>query len=358
MAKKRKSFLDGILYFVNILVALGLLTSYLAYYIQPGWLTFFAFSALAYPVLLFSNIIFILYWAIKLKPKFFLSLIVIVIGFLHLGRYYQLSGTQKVTIPSKSLKVMTFNVRMFNYYQWIESVFVPQKVKTLVDSEQPDVLIMQEYFKNKDTPNFGYRYKHLKMTNYGHNYGLAIFSKHPIIGSGIIRYNRETTIENDDFHYADIDWNGKIVRVINIHLASVGFGSKDYELLEKGSIGNNGEVKDGVITILKRLHWAYKRRAQQIRVVEEAIDSSPHPVILCGDFNDTPQSFTYHRIDLELVDSFLEAGHGFSKSYVRSPVPLRIDYIFHSDELRAFNFKVIDQELSDHYPVVTELEWK
>lgn len=355
MAGRKRAIADGLIYFLNILSALGLLGAYLAYYVSPELTSLFAFAALAYPVLLLLNLIFVIYWLLRLKLKIMLSVICILIGYQHTSRLHQFSGSNKVVNPASKLKVMTYNVRMFNYYEWIDQKGIPDAIRKTVEDEDPDVLMIQEYYADSD-PGLDYPYKTTKLTNYGKNYGLVIFSKFPIEDSGTIKYT-DQGIENDDFHYADIKWGKKKLRFINIHLASVGLGREDYKLLQNAEDADP-DVRNGLITISKRLHWAFKRRAQQIGAVAKAIEDSPYPVVLTGDFNDVPSSYTYHQIDLLLDDSFLESGRGFGKTYVSSPVPLRIDYIFHSEELRAFDNRVVREKLSDHYPVVAEIELK
>ncbi|MEQ9262822.1 MAG: endonuclease/exonuclease/phosphatase family protein [Owenweeksia sp.] len=360
MAGGKHSFLDSVLYFINVLAALGLLASYLAYYFNPNWFTFFSFAGLAYPVLLFINLIFIIYWMLRFKVKLVLPVICIAMGYLHLSRLYQWGAPNKVVNPGESFKVMTYNVRMFNAYKWIPEDDIPQRIKQLILTEAPDILMLQEFYQSDKTPELDYPYDFTKLTNDGRNYGLTILSKFPITGTGTLRYSEpkegEPTV-NNEFIYADVKWKNETIRFINIHLASVGLGVNDYKRLENPNEGSQEDITNGFLKIIKRLHWAFQRRGEQIGALEKAIADSPHPVVLCGDFNDTPQSYIYHRVDLALNDSFMEAGNGFSKTYARGPVPFRIDYVFHSDELRVNSYKVISQKLSDHYPVITELEF-
>ncbi len=361
MAGRKRSFLDRFLYFFNILSAMGLLASYLAYYFSPQWFTFFSFAGLAYPILLLINLIFVLYWVLRFKLKLILPVICIAAGYLHLERLYQFGSPPKVVNPGESLRVMSYNVRMFNEYQWIPEQGIPQEIGRLINSNAPDVLLLQEYYQSENTPKFQYPHEFTKLTNDGRNYGLKVFSKFPIVETGTLSYdkpNESGVSVNNQFIYADVRWKNRTIRFINVHLASVGLGVSDYQRLQNPNEGSQEEIRNGFLKILKRLHWAFKRRGEQIEAVERAINDSPHPVVLCGDFNDTPQSYTYHRVDLLLNDCFMEAGNGFGKTYARGPVPFRIDYIFHADELRVNRYEVISEKLSDHYPVIAELEFR
>lgn len=355
----KRSVLDGVLYFFNILFALGLLLSYLAYYVPPSFFTLFSFAATGYPVLAFVNILFVIYWAIRLKRKILLPLLCLAIGYLHLPRMYQFGKPERVVGRDQSLKVMSFNVRLFNLYDWLEDEDVAAKITSLIKDENPDVVMLQEYYEKSGDPLKGldYKYRHAKLTNRGKNYGLMILSRHPITGSQLVQVPEDST-GSSEFHFADIRWQGQNIRFINVHLASVGLDHKAYELLERPDSQNQDDLKTGLKNIARRLHHAFRLRAVQTEVIGQVIHESPYPVVVAGDFNDVPHSYIYHQINLDLEDSFMDSGHGFGQTYVRSPIPFRIDYIFHSDSLRSFNFRVVRQELSDHYPIVTELQYR
>lgn len=355
---KKKSFFNGLLYGLNIFVALGLLASYLAFYIPPNSFSFFAFFALAYPILLTINVLFIFYWALRRRIKIVLPLLVILIGFGHLGRLYKIGDDIELDGVEDKLKVMSYNVRMFNSYQWIPEEGVPDKIRMKVESELPDILMVQEYYKGKITPDFGFQYSFVKPTNVSGNYGLSVFSKYPIVNTGTLELRdlgESQSTYNNQFIFADIDWNGKKVRAINIHLASIGLETSDYQRLQNPNEGSQEEIKDGFLKIFKQLDRAFKKRAEQIVALKRAINSSPYPVIVCGDFNDTPQSYTYHQVDILLEDAFMNAGSGFGKTYARGPIPFRIDYIFHSEDFKTYSFKVAKEKLSDHFPVIAEI---
>ena len=224
MSTSRKSVLDGILYFVNIVFALGLLLSYLAYYIPPSAISIFSFAALAYPIWVVVNILFVFYWMIRFKAKILLPLICIGIGYMHLPRMYQPGSPEKVVKTEDRLKVMSFNVRMFNQYKWLKQDDIPEKIWEMIEKEDPDVLLLQEYRDNwkKAPKTLGFPYRKEKLTDWG-RFGSVIFSKFPISASGILPFEGDTA-GNHQFQYADISWKGRKIRFINVHLASVGLG--------------------------------------------------------------------------------------------------------------------------------------
>lgn len=358
MSGRKRSVLDGVLYFINFLFAIGLLMAYLAYYIPPTLVSIFAFAATGYPILVMVNFLFVIYWLIKLKRKILLSLLCIGIGYMHLPRMYQFGKAPIVVQDDESLKVMSYNIRLFNSYNWLEDENVEDRIVELIAEENPDVLLLQEYHQEKDNPlkKLGYKYKHSQLTGWGKDYGLMILSRFPITGSQIVEYPNDST--KKQYHYADISWKNKRIRFVNVHLASIGLEDAEYDLLENANEKNSEEMQQGLRTIVRRMDAAFRKRSAQIQSLSKTIEESPHPVILAGDFNDVPHSWAYHKMDLLLEDSFMDGGEGFGKTYIESHFPLRIDYIFYSEDLQAFNFRKIPQKLSDHYPVVTEIRYR
>ncbi|MFW6224447.1 MAG: endonuclease/exonuclease/phosphatase family protein, partial [Bacteroidota bacterium] len=105
----------------------------------------------------------------------------------------------------------------------------------------------------------------------------------------------------------------------------------------------------------QKLRHGFMERAQQVDFVSEHIHKSPHPVIVCGDFNDTPMSYAYHTMRNNLKDSFTEAGMGFGKTYGGRAPSYRIDYILHSPTINTLSHERLKVPYSDHFPVFARL---
>lgn len=357
MARK-KTVLDGLLYLINIALALPLLISYLAFYIDPELTTVIAFFGLAYPVLLLLNGLFVIYWALRLKKKILLSLVIIGVGGFHLMRTYRFDPGATLANPGSTLKVMSFNVRMYNQYKWLADDGVFEKIEDLIAKEDPDVLAIQEHYFGEEVGDFGYPYQ-LKQQEGKQQVGLVIFSKIPFEHSGEIHYGPGPDGEDAGRSlYADLRFKGKILRVFNAHLASVGFKKEDYQLLENPNDGSKDKIKRGFLKIVGQLHRAFEKRAHQVKILAQAVQNSPHPVLLLGDLNDTPQSFAYHQLNKVLQDAYLTAGSGFQRTYAKGPFPFRIDHVFSSDTLEALQYQVLPEKLSDHYPVTATFHWR
>ena len=96
-------------------------------------------------------------------------------------------------------------------------------------------------------------------------------------------------------------------------------------------------------------------RPKQVDQVMDHIESSPLDAFVCGDFNDNPMSYTYHRLTRGRKDSFIESGKGFGATFSMLWPMLRIDYILFPDRCVGISHDTPRVSYSDHYPVVAEL---
>lgn len=356
------------LWFTNLLCAFALLLSYLAAYVSPAKVWWLAIFGLAMGPLLFINAAFLFTWLLLRKRRFWLSLIMLLVGIGKILSIYHLNlksqATEAELRDSDKLKVMSYNVRLFNLYNWFHNKETRAEIFTYLKKEDPDILCIQEFyssdandgiFKNDDTlrtilkANAQIEYT-LTLRGKDH-WGIATYSKYPIIRRKTVRFHGRS---RNAFIYADIVKGKDTIRVFNTHLESIRFHWEDYKFIE--NLGNDevqqNEISGG-LKILKRLKRAYQTRAEQVAAVETAIRQSPYPVIVCGDFNDTPASFTYRIFADFLTDAFRQTGSGFGTTYA-GPLPLpslRIDYIFHDKRLKSYGFQTHQEHLSDHYGI-------
>jgi endonuclease/exonuclease/phosphatase family metal-dependent hydrolase len=187
------------------------------------------------------------------------------------------------------------------------------------------------------------------------HWGIATFSKYPIVGRGRLFYEEGHT----NFGiFSDVVVRGDTVRVYNVHLQSNYFKEKDYKFIANPDSGGEKEMINGSKSILKRLKKAVIKRSEQVDELRIAINNCPYPFILCGDFNDPPFSYAYQKIREQLADCYLEKGSGFGVTYLGSFPPYRIDYILHSKSIRCDQYQTLNVKLSDHRPIVAWLSLK
>ncbi|MFZ4399647.1 MAG: endonuclease/exonuclease/phosphatase family protein [Bacteroidales bacterium] len=370
MAKKSQHTLFAkFAFFVNIIFAVSLLISYLAFYISPDKQWIIAFFGLLYPFLLIINLIFVIIWLLFLKKHFLLSLIVILIGYNHLNTTFQLSS-RHLKDDGKSIKVLSYNLRLFNVYKYKklskERYNDRNKIFDFIKEEDADIMCFQEFYYDK-TGNFTtldsiIKFQKAKFyhtaytsevkTNKYYN-GVATFSNYPIVNKGKVKFEEKS---DNLCIFSDIVKGKDTIRIYNVHLESIRLSKEDEMFYEDfGNKTEQEEIKLGARKIFSKLKNAFIKRASQARNIAEHIRQSPYPVIVCGDFNDTPDSYAYHIISQNLKDAFVESGKGIGNSYNGKFPSFRIDYILHSNDFSAFDFLVKKADLSDHYPVVAKI---
>lgn len=356
MAKNRKTFFDGLIYVLNTLAAFALMASYLSGYISPKYISWFSILALAYPYLLLANIIFAIWWALRVKIKIVLPIVAIALGYQQIPRVYKSHGSNQVVASGKALKVMTYNVHSLNRYQWLEEDSVAQKISALIAEENPDVLLLQEYYSKSEGWQVDYPHHYTLIGSTNSSTGTIIYSKLPLLDKGYYKLpGPEGAINNGKAIWVDVNWNDKPIRIFNLHLSSVGLEPADYENLSPLDQENQEELQEGLYKIGGSLSAAFKKRAYQVEYLDSLFLQMELPIIVGGDFNDPPHSYTYSTLIEQLQDSYLAAGEGYVKTFDRKPLSLRIDYLMFDDsQLHCHDYKVIEEPYSDHYPVISE----
>ncbi|WP_298781685.1 endonuclease/exonuclease/phosphatase family protein [uncultured Polaribacter sp.] len=298
----------------------------------------FAILSLLVPALIIINIIFVIYWLINLKKQFLLSAIILTIGFFTSTQFYKL--TENNSSFNDDIKVMSYNVRMFNHWKWIEDDNIDQKIKTLIDDKSPDVLLFQEYYTLKKQ-EYSYPYQFIKTKNKKSKIGLAIYSRFPIVNSGSL--NLKNTSNNIIF--ADIVKNKDTIRIYNLHLQSLQLNT------QKENFGQENSEK-----LIVRLKERFKKQAEQTEVFLAHETEWKGKKIIAGDFNNTAYSWVYNQIASNKIDSYLEAGKGFGKTF-NYWFPMRIDFILTDENAIINQHLTFSENYSDHYPILAKINW-
>ena len=369
-----KNVLYSILLYVNFLLAAFLLLSYLSVFVNPEIFWLMAFMGLAYPFLLIINIIFAIFWMFRWNKIFLVSLISILIGWNNITNHFQIPLSRKNIDKTfndkvdniKTIKVLSYNVRLFDRYNWSEQKDAKDKIINFILSNNPDILCLQEYFTSAKSDLSERKIKSvLKQYKYSHvyyniktkdlsNFGIVTFSKYPIIEKGVIKF--ENTFNTGI--YTDIKTNNDTIRIYNNHLQSIKLKSKNYDFFTRLSLRDQEQLKE-FKDISSRLRYAYIMRARQVDLISKHAEDSPFPVILCGDFNDTPVSYTYKKVKGNMKDAFVESGIWTGSTYVGSLPSFRIDYLFFDKKrFNSYNYRTHRVAFSDHYPISCYFELK
>ncbi len=280
--------------------------------------------------------------------------------------HWPAGDTVPAAIADSSLTVMSYNVAQFGLYREKDSRYTRQAIYALIKKQEPDILCMQDFFtsdKNKDANNrenmsqelqMPYRFFSSDFNRDGTlHWGSIIYSRYPIINSSKVKLTEGRLSES--LVYADIARQGDTIRIINMHLQSYRFDQKDYSSIQK----IKAQEDTGLIAtknILQKMRAAMVRRSHQADTVAAFIKRSPYRVIVCGDFNDIPASYTYFTIRGPLQDAFLEKGSGVGRTFAGLAPTLRIDYIFSDPTFKVLSYRKINSNLSDHYPVIAYLK--
>lgn len=331
---------------------------------NPASFWFFSLTGLGFPILFVINLIILILWFLSKRMIAWIPLAAFLVTVVKFPSLIQFDGSSEkpdfVEGQSAEIKLMSFNVRLFDLYNWTHNEATRNSIMNLLSEEQPAILCLQEFYSSErhDFDNVKALKEVLKASNYHleypitlhgkDNWGIATISAYPIVYKGVLYFDQKTA---NICIYTDIKVESDTIRVYNCHLQSVRFGAEEYKFLE--NLGQNEEEQTVKRTksILTRLKTAFIKRAAQSNLIAEHIRECPYPVIVCGDFNDTPLSYTYKQISEGLLDAFRESGFGLGSTYA-GPIPgLRIDYLFHSPAFTSFHYKTIRSKLSDHYPI-------
>jgi endonuclease/exonuclease/phosphatase family metal-dependent hydrolase len=337
---KRLSIFDKIVFIINTLAALLLLAACAVPNISSGQFSFLSFLSLAVPLLVGVNVLFCLYWALKRRRHLWLSLFVLVFGYFTLGTFLKFKFSEEKVLE-EDLSVMSYNVRVFNKFEELDNPNVFEDVKAFVSEENPDIICFQEpgYLRRKEYTDYPYKY-----LEYIHMEGkvlLGIFSKYPIVNSGLVNFPQSP----NNASYADILYKNDTLRIYNVHLQSLGITPG------KGVIRREPSDK-----LFKMLTKSFTLQQQQAKIIEEHMKTTNYKKILCGDFNNTQFSNTYKTIKGDKQDTFIEQGTGYGRTLYFHKFPVRIDFILADPAFKVKSHKNYDGVYSDHFPIMASFE--
>ncbi|HMU44896.1 MAG TPA: endonuclease/exonuclease/phosphatase family protein [Chitinophagaceae bacterium] len=368
---KLRIFTKRFFLYLNVAVVFFFLLACLVPYLNPQRWWFISFLGLAFPFLLVAVLFFMIGWLVILKPRFALiSGIPLLISFKSIGVFFAFHRPElfEYKKESNSIRVATWNVARFIELKRNNNSGSQVRLKMLeqIKKQDADILCLQEFHTSIDTSYYnnikavkelGYPYFYFSFDEDGdkHYYSSIIFSRFPVIDSGLVRYPRPTL--PDALIHADILVNKDTIRVYTTHLQSLQFSKNDYRSLHE--IKN---VDDSLLsnsrTIFSKLKRGVSYRSIQAGIIKDVLANSPHPVIFCADLNDVPNSYAYFTVRNGMQDAFLKKGFGIGRTFSGISPTLRIDYIFADDQFRIKQFGRIVKKLSDHYMLLADVELK
>lgn len=369
MAHPVRRFTKGSFVFFNIVVAGCFLLGSYGYLFDPTQYWFTGFFTLGAFYMLLLLIGFLFFWLL-VKPRFMLiSLLAIVIAWGPVQQLIQLKVNSDFDVKKNpaTLRVMSWNVEHFKI---AEHKTHPQKkadMFRLINMYQPDVACFQEMVGSDSVPSginylpdiardinmpyWYYSYNPKLDFDKDHRFGIIIFSKHPIVKKQSVSY--EPNDYNSIFQYADIKFNEDTVRVFNLHFQSLKFSNEDLKYIDEPS-AEEVSLKQSRTLVSKFKTGFLKRQVQSDRLKHE-MNKSPFPLVICGDFNDVPNSYAYHTVGEGLQNTFNKKGTGIGRTYSHISPTLRIDNIFADKKFTVTQYDRNKKKISDHFPIVADL---
>ena len=347
------NLLKNIPRWANLLLVLVTLLAYAAPWINPAKAWHLTFLGLAYPFLLFGNILFAFFWGLRRNRYALFSISCIIVGLGYFGSFFSLNLSGGIPKSSKNFTVLTYNIASLNGYGWGKTE-KREKLKADFQAfssgiDMPEVFCVQEGKGERfiELVRQTFNYQHLHQSK-----NVIIFSKYPIVNKGEVPFENTT----NSCAWADLKTPSGTVRVYDVHLQSNKLSQTADRIATKGDISERETWQD-IKFVLKRYRTNVRIRATQAQAVAKHMAKSPHPVILCGDLNDPPVSYVYKLLSKNKQDSFCEKGFGFGSTFAGNIPFLRIDYVLPDARFKVLRHRVLDSKLSDHYPVQVTLRW-
>ncbi len=325
------------------------------------------FLTLSLPVMLVVHGVFEVYWLWRLRWWALFSLTILLLGLPYWQRTLSFHRATQAPDGAGSFKVLSYNVRMLNTYAKELGVSPATSTRMLdwVINSDADIKCIQELYDDNTSTVFN-SMKQLKRRQKYQQYatsspdlyeskqgyvGVVIFSRFPIIRHQKLKLD-QSGINKGVF--ADIVISKDTIRVFNVHLQSMSIRVRKV-LNEKEYEG----AKKSLADIIRRLKRGFVSRAGQVAILERHIANSPYKVIVCGDLNDMPYSYTYSTLRKRLHNAFEEAGTGFGFTYNDRLFFLRIDNQFCDQRLKIRDFATLrDITYSDHFPISATYSFK
>ncbi len=368
-------FTKRIFIVITVVVTVLFLLACSAWWLEPGRFWWVGILGVGFAFLFFALLGLLAFWTVVRSRWFFLPFFALLAGYGPIKAFYALHplSSHSTDKPRGTLRIMQWNVERFDEMNHRPRSGKSKRKEMLdyIEKLNPDIICMQEFLEShepklldpniryfRDTlgyPFYSYAMDHRRPDS-TYEHGIAIFSRLPITNTVRRKFGGPRELKADESYVtADIKVNGQMIRILTTHLQSLLFTRSEFQTVEEIKRGADGSLVKSK-SIFKKFKQAYQFRQQQADKIRRALDGSPYPVIVCGDFNDVPNSYVYNKIKGRRNDVWTEKGFGIGRTFSFISPTLRIDYIFADPAFRCRQVLNPHPKLSDHYPVIADLE--
>ena len=304
--------------------------------------------------LLIVNIVLVVWAAARRSRAILIPLVAVIPALFFTGRYIRFSGGDGPSEGSNTLKVVTYNVGRFHSGKNLEGKSDRDSIMRYLAGTDADIVCLQEvWLSERDFAATlsglmkGYTATYYLYTGKKGRFGNVILSRKAPLRKGHIEFDSSRNLAV----WADFKAGGETIRVYDCHLESYAISPAGIAkaLLEK----KDREVLEDTG---RKMRGSIRKRATQVEQMFREIEESPVGTLVCGDFNDTPLSWTYHKMSHGHRDSFTEAGRGIGGSFPAAFPLTRLDYMFAPESMKAVSYSSPSLGYSDHRPVTCEFE--
>ena len=367
-----RRFTKKIIILVNLVAALVFLLGCYGSWFDPQYYWLLGLLMLSAFYLLLVQLLFIIFW-LFVKPLWSLiSVLAILLATKPLLQILPFRISSSFTMEKKagSIRVMSWNVEQFDVMQSKKHPEVKNQMIDLINAYQPDIACFQEMVCEDSTvikhghisefqqrlnfPDYFYSYNRKEdFWDFAH-FGILVFSRLPVI-------NKQTVMwypydYNSIFQYIDVVKGPDTFRVFNIHLQSLRFSPSNLKYIDQPTLEDSNSLVESK-SILSKFRIGFLKRKVQAERIRMEMGKSPYPIILCGDFNDVPNSYAYGTIGKGMKNAFAEKGCGLGRTFTGIAPTLRIDNIFLDQQFEVEQYQRVKKRLSDHFPIITDIRF-
>lgn len=344
---------NRLLILTSIIFSILLFIASYAFILNPAIFPLPAFISLFFPVIWIVNIAVIFITLFYYRQLIWISLLAIILSLYQITLIFNIWGNNNYDTSKNNISLITYNT---GNEDPLEKKITKEQLFNSSFFSNSDIICLQE-FKPSDEYKIAilesYPYS-ISIDYYANNSrdssGLSIYSNFEISKFNWLKQKGEDTYAL----WCNLTINKDTILLINVQLQSIRL--EDDEINAISSMSGFTLIPSKLSMIYSKIKRGYKWREEQVKVLSKLIADSRYPVLLCGDFNDPPSSFTYNRLSSTLYDSFFSSSLKLGTTYKGSLPFLRIDYVLVSDSINILIYYKLNNSFSDHYPIKVHFE--